>query len=329
MHFGHCPIGSIAGSELCLFVEVLGGIEVLLIFIAGWGLDLQQIFESRPDRDTRIVADSWLLCIWRDRRSISLRQSLIKFERGDHPMLFCIHHLFRFWGLDSLFRWFTAALLIETKGLFLCSWKIVAWNCHLEGGCSINMETHLLDGLLDWVLHIRRRVLQKEGVASFVSSLWIFFMEGRYKIISHPPTLITKVLWQNIVRFYFVFYFSIATAGDFSRWPLLNHPQEENLSYLGYLFISTLEIDFKLVLVGLDNYRPRIKNIFEWWLGQGQRSKSKSFGGSSARRASVRFSGSKWLVPCCFFYQVLGHRFIILSGMAKEGSKRSKRAQNC
>lgn len=59
------------------------------------------------------------------------------------------------------------------------------------------METQLFDGLFGWFLDIRRRVFQKEGVTVFVDSLWIFFMEGRYKIISHPPTLITKVLSQN------------------------------------------------------------------------------------------------------------------------------------
>ena len=100
------------------------------------------------------------------------------------------------------------------------------------------METHLFDRLLERVLGIWRWVLQKEGVASFVDSLWIFFVEGRYKIISHPPTLITKVLSQKIVRFYFAFYFSIATAGDFSRLRLLSHPQEENLSFWAHFFIS-------------------------------------------------------------------------------------------
>lgn len=215
MHLCDCPIGSIARSELCLFVEVLGGIEVLLIFIAGWGLDLQQIFESLSDRDTSILTNTWLFGIWRDSRPISLGWSIIKFERWDQSMFFHHSHLFRLWRLDGPFRRFTAALLVETERLFLSCWKIVAWNYKLEGGCSIDMETHLFDGLLDWVLHIRRRVLQKEGVASFVSSLWIFFMEGRYKIISHPPTLITKVLWQNIVRFYFVFLFFHCHCGGF------------------------------------------------------------------------------------------------------------------
>lgn len=71
-HFGHCSIGPIARSELHLFIDVLGSIEVLLIFIARRGLDLQQIFESGPDRDTSVAADSRLLSIWRDCRSISL-----------------------------------------------------------------------------------------------------------------------------------------------------------------------------------------------------------------------------------------------------------------